>query len=100
MVYGDRGYRGCEGVIVCDSKDMRAKRQVVEEPISKMLPALRKVEKEILEAFEMRAVDALFQEILNVHTNTVEGFEALMRLYVDGGFLPVGDFIRRAEESL
>ena len=30
MVYGDRGYRGCEGVIVCDSKDMRAKRQVVE----------------------------------------------------------------------
>ena len=28
--YGDRGYRGCEGVIVCDSKDMRAKRQVVE----------------------------------------------------------------------
>ena len=30
VVYGDRGYRGCEGVIVCDSKDMRAKRQVVE----------------------------------------------------------------------
>ena len=30
MVYGDWGYRGCEGVIVCDSKDMRAKRQVVE----------------------------------------------------------------------
>ena len=28
VVYGDRGYRGCEGVIVCDSKDMRAKRQV------------------------------------------------------------------------
>ena len=25
-----RGYRGCEGVIVCDSKDMRAKRQVGE----------------------------------------------------------------------
>ena len=22
MVYGDRGYRGCEGVIVCDSNDM------------------------------------------------------------------------------
>ena len=30
VAYGDRGYRGCEGVIVCDSKDMRAKRQVVE----------------------------------------------------------------------
>ena len=28
MVYGDRGYRGCEGVIVCDSKDMRAVRQL------------------------------------------------------------------------
>ena len=26
VVYGDRGYRGCEGVIVCDSKDMRAKK--------------------------------------------------------------------------
>ena len=30
VVYGDRGYRGCEGVIVCDSREMRAKRQVVE----------------------------------------------------------------------
>ena len=29
VVFGDRGYRGCEGVIVCDSIDMRAKRQVV-----------------------------------------------------------------------
>ena len=36
MVYGDRGYRGCEGVIVCDSKDMRAKRQVVECVISQI----------------------------------------------------------------
>ena len=26
VVYGDRGYRGCEGVIVCDSREMRAKR--------------------------------------------------------------------------
>ena len=23
--YGDRGYRGCEGVFVCDSREMRAK---------------------------------------------------------------------------
>jgi len=36
VVYGDRGYRGCEGVIVCDSKDMRAKRQVVEGVISQI----------------------------------------------------------------
>ena len=26
VVYGDRGYRGCEGVIVCDSREMRAKK--------------------------------------------------------------------------
>ena len=26
MVYGDRGYRGCEGVIVCDCREMRANR--------------------------------------------------------------------------
>ena len=25
-VYGDRGFRGCEGVIVCGSREMRAKR--------------------------------------------------------------------------
>ena len=25
VVYGDRGYRGCEGVIVCGSREMRAK---------------------------------------------------------------------------
>ena len=36
MVYGDRGYRGCEGVIVCDSREMRAKRQVVEGVISQI----------------------------------------------------------------
>ena len=29
VVYGDWGYRGCEGVFVCDSREMRAKRQVV-----------------------------------------------------------------------
>ena len=28
VVYGDRGYRGCEGVIECDSREMRAKRIV------------------------------------------------------------------------
>ena len=26
VVYGDRGYRGCEGVIVCGSREMRAKK--------------------------------------------------------------------------
>ena len=36
VVYGDRGYWGCEGVIVCDSKDKRAKRQVVEGVISQI----------------------------------------------------------------
>ena len=29
VVYGDRGYRGCEGVIVCDSREMKAKRENV-----------------------------------------------------------------------
>ena len=41
-VYGDRGYRGCEGVIVCGSREMRAKRQVVEGVISH-IKNLRKV---------------------------------------------------------
>ena len=36
VVYGDRGFRGCEGVIVCDSREMRAKRQVVEGVISQI----------------------------------------------------------------
>ena len=35
-VYGDRGYRGCEGVIVCDCREMRAKRQGVEGVISQI----------------------------------------------------------------
>ena len=29
MGYGDWGYRGCEGVFVCDRKDMRSIMQVV-----------------------------------------------------------------------
>ena len=36
MVLGDRGYWGCDGVSVCDSNDMRAKRQVVEGVISQI----------------------------------------------------------------
>ena len=36
MVYGDRGYWGCDGVIVCGSREMRAKRQVVEGVISQI----------------------------------------------------------------
>ena len=36
VVYGDWGYRGCEGVIVCGSREMRAKRQVVEGVISQI----------------------------------------------------------------
>ena len=36
MVYGDRGYRGCEGGIVCDSREMRANRQVGEGVISQI----------------------------------------------------------------
>ncbi len=36
MVYGDRGYRGCENVVVCKSKELRAKRQVVEGVISQI----------------------------------------------------------------
>ena len=35
-VYGVRSYRGCVGVIVCDSREMRAKRQVVEGVISQI----------------------------------------------------------------
>ena len=38
LVSGDEGLRnwGCEGVIVCDSREMRAKRQVVEGVISQI----------------------------------------------------------------
>ena len=36
VVFGDWGYRGWDGVIVCDSKDMRAKWQVVEGVISQI----------------------------------------------------------------
>ena len=36
VVFGDRCYRGCEGVFVCDSREMWAKRQVVEGVISQI----------------------------------------------------------------
>ena len=36
VVYGDRGYRGCEGVIVCGSREMRSNRQAVEGVISQI----------------------------------------------------------------
>ena len=36
MVYGDWGYRGSEGVIVCVCREMRVFRQVVEGVISQI----------------------------------------------------------------
>ena len=36
MVFGDSGYRGCVGGFVCDSRELRAKRQVVEGVISQI----------------------------------------------------------------
>ena len=36
MLYGDWGYRGCVGVIVCDSRELRALWQVVEGVISQI----------------------------------------------------------------
>ncbi len=87
-----------EALIALIKREGKGKVKKVEEHVSKMLPALRKIEKEILEAFEKRSVEVFFQEILNLHTKSVEGFEALMRIYADGSFLPAGDFVQRAEE--
>ena len=36
VVYGDRGYRGCDGVIECDCIDMRAKWLVVDGVLSQI----------------------------------------------------------------
>ncbi|MFN7066079.1 MAG: hypothetical protein ACK4OF_08040 [Aquificaceae bacterium] len=36
VVYGDRSYRGCENVVVCDSRELKIKRQVVEGVISQI----------------------------------------------------------------
>lgn len=87
-----------EALIALIKKEGKGKVKKVEEPVSKMLSTLRKAEREILGSFEKGAVEVFFQEILNVRTNAVEGFEALMRLNVGGGFLPAGDFIHEAEE--
>ncbi|MDM7266676.1 MAG: EAL domain-containing protein [Aquificaceae bacterium] len=63
-----------------------------------MLPTLRKIEKEIFEAIERRDIEVFFQDILNIRTYTVEGFEALMRLRINNHLLPATYFVNRAEE--
>ena len=51
VVYGDRGYRGCEGVIVCDSREMRARkaslyrREATEGAVEALWEALEKIER-------------------------------------------------------
>lgn len=35
-VYGDKGYRGCDGVVVCKGKESKARRQVVEAVIGQI----------------------------------------------------------------
>ena len=35
-VYGNKGYRGCDGVVVCKGKESKARRQVVEAVIGQI----------------------------------------------------------------
>ena len=65
MVYGDRGYRGCEVVIVCDSREMRAKRQVVEGVIS------------LIKLFEKRKLPRIAESLYFVHRPTNFSEEAV-----------------------
>ena len=37
VVYGDWGFRGCDGVIVCDCREMSAKRQGGDGVISQLM---------------------------------------------------------------
>lgn len=87
-----------KALITLIKREGKGKVKKVEEPISKMLPTLRKIEKEIFEAIERRDIEVFFQDILNIRTYTVEGFEALMRLRINNHLLPATYFVNRAEE--
>ncbi len=72
--------------------------KVVEEPVKEIYTSFRRVERAILESLERMSIDVFLQDIVNLSTGKVEGFEALMRLKVDGELLPAGRFIPMAEE--
>ncbi|MFN7065390.1 MAG: putative bifunctional diguanylate cyclase/phosphodiesterase [Aquificaceae bacterium] len=81
-------------------KEGKGKVKAIEERDlpEKVEAILRKVEQRTLEAFEKRAVEIFLQEIVNLHNESISGFEVLMRLRVDGELMPAGSFMPTAEE--
>jgi len=72
--------------------------KTVEESVKEIYTSFRRIERKVLESLEKASIDVFLQDIVNLSTEKVEGFEALMRLKVDDELLPASRFINIAED--
>ncbi|MEJ5338760.1 MAG: bifunctional diguanylate cyclase/phosphodiesterase [Aquificaceae bacterium] len=87
-----------EALMHAIKREGKGKVKMVEESVRELYTTFRRVEREILESFEKRSIEVFMQDIVNLSTERVEGFEALMRLRIKDELLPAGRFIHIAEE--
>ncbi len=86
-----------EALMHAIKREGKGRIRMVEESVRELYTAFRRVEREILESFEKGSIEVFMQDIVNLNTERVEGFEALMRLRIKDDILPAGRFIHIAE---
>ncbi len=86
-----------EALMHAIKREGKGRTKTVNESVREIYTSFRRIERKFLESFEKTSIDVFLQDIVNLSTKKVEGFEALMRLKVDDELLPASKFINLAE---
>ncbi|MCS7171575.1 MAG: EAL domain-containing protein [Aquificaceae bacterium] len=78
-------------------RERKGEIRMVDESTKELYRMFMRVEKDTLESLEKGSIEVFLQDIVNLETWKIEGFEALMRLVVKGELIPAGSFIEVAE---
>lgn len=80
--------------------DGRSRAEVFDSPMRKKAQELYRLEQELRKAVELEQFRLVYQPIVNIHNNQVEGFEALVRWAKEEGTeIQPADFIPMAEDT-
>lgn len=87
-----------EALMHAIKREGKGRVKTVEESVKEIYTSFRRIERKVLESLEKASIEVFLQDIVNLSTEKVEGFEALMRLKVDDELLPASRFINIAED--
>jgi diguanylate cyclase (GGDEF)-like protein len=87
-----------EALVSMAKREGKGKVKAVDETTTSFIVALRETEERVVESIERKNIEVFLQEIVDVRTGKIFGFEALMRLRVNSDFLPPARFLSLAED--